>query len=297
MSFGNANNNEIAYKNGVHKHDLSKSSFSVSDDYTIEVYRAASDKYAPVLFEDVSKGFNWGLKGNALTTADWLGSTNNNPINFRIGNIERFKMDVDNRLTIGTGATNEYTASFTLKSYDGVSASESAEILNSGSIGMRFNIASNREWNGYIGSTKSWLWNSQGINLLTAGQTVTGLKTPVSNSDATNKEYVDNKAGADYITSFPTIGGAITVSLSDKIQQVHRYDFTGRTVSVTLSVSNLKAGGIYIFAWFNKGTSYNLTFDASQFKASDGGALTQPNTTNIAGVYKFYSDGTLLYNY
>ena len=128
---------------------------------------------------------------DALQTG-WDGSTSN--IIFKIAGVTRATLDNANTFLVGTGATNEYISKLTLRGWNGVSASEDADILNNGSIGLRHNVITGRRHYFYVGASEIATINSTGIGVGTTNPSTT-LHLYAANDDIAKIE-TGNKANA-----------------------------------------------------------------------------------------------------
>jgi hypothetical protein len=103
-------------------------------------FRTNSTERLRILSTGEVRAAAWGFTGN---TTKITGSSGD--IGLFINNIQRATLDASNTFSVGTGLDNEYTSTFILKSWNGVSGgSENFTIINSGTIGARYRVNTGR---------------------------------------------------------------------------------------------------------------------------------------------------------
>jgi hypothetical protein len=278
INIGNGTAQVFNLKNGIYKFNLQSASLGISNDKQGFFYNVVTGQFELSTVQNYYNA-NGSLTGERTLTVGSYNTYWNGAGAFVLGQPS----------TGGKLAIANYQAGRTALWAEGVAAKFAVDWVGDGSI----LLTGTSKFSTYAGVNIVEV-NSNGLTLL-SGKKITGLPTSgATGSDAISVSQADNDLGTECINSLPSTGSAITIVLSNKKIQYYRWDLTARSSSVTISVSNMKAGCIYIFSAFNKATNYNFFFDNAQFKANDLSNVTQVNTTTIAFSRKFISDGTYL---
>jgi hypothetical protein len=139
--------------------------------------------------------------------------------------------------------------------------------------------------------------NGSGI-ILGSGKTVSGGATSgATGNTLISAQQAKTELGAKHTAVTLPTSGNYTENFTKEIQQTFRYNLTGRSTDITISVASPVAGGIYIFSFFNKSTGFSI-LTSGQFMTPDGSAYGSfANSLTIAGSVRFWSDGTNLYSF
>jgi hypothetical protein len=133
----------------------------------------------------------WSLSGNAASTSDFIGTTNSNPLNFRVNNIKSMSLDNGGNLSISTGGISTYQKLYveTNKQNDGIQVNQTGttaatlDLNASGGSGKRWALHSTGSGNSQgAGHLLFWDWttNQEQMRIDTNGKVVMGnVSTPV----------------------------------------------------------------------------------------------------------------------
>ena len=112
---------------------------------------------------------SWSLGGNAPGAADYLGTTNTNPINFKVNSVKSMSLDNGGNLSISTGGISTYQKLYveTNKQNDGIQVNQTGttaatmDLNASGGAGRRWALHSTGSGNSQgAGHLLFWDWTS-----------------------------------------------------------------------------------------------------------------------------------------